>query len=114
MKIPKSFKLFGTTINVEFNSIELSFNSLLGDCSFCDNKISLSDSYKGSPVPKSTVIDTFYHERTHVILDAMGRHTLSQDEEFVEVFSRLLRQADETAEFEKEEFDLSRLIRDRE
>ncbi|AGO48580.1 hypothetical protein Phi18:3_gp068 [Cellulophaga phage phi18:3] len=103
MKIPKSFNLFATTINVEFDSETLSYNSTLGDCSFCDNKINLSYSYKGNPIPESTIVDTFYHERTHVILDAMGRHELSQDEEFVEVFSRLLRQADETAEFDKRE-----------
>lgn len=103
MKIPKSFKLFATTINVKFDSLRLSNESALGDCSFTDNLITLSNNYKGEEISKSSIIDTFYHEKTHVILDAMGEHELSKNEKFVEVFSRLLRQADDSAQFEPTE-----------
>ena len=99
MKTPKNFKLFATTINVKFDSVRLSNESVLGDCSFIDNLISLCNNYKGEPISESSVIDTFYHEKVHVILDAMGEHELSKNEKFVEVFSRLLRQSEETAKF---------------
>ena len=55
--------------------------------------------YKGEKQSESSMLDTFYHEKVHIILDAMGEHTLSSEEKFVEVFSRLLRQSDESAEF---------------
>lgn len=101
MKIPKSFKVFATTIKVKDDSVRLSNNGALGDCSFTDNQISICSSWRGEEVFESAQIDTFYHEKIHIILDAMGKHELSKDEEFVEVFSRLLRQSDQTAVFEK-------------
>jgi hypothetical protein len=35
----------------------------------------------------------------HIILDAMGEHELSKKAKFVEVFAKLFRQSDESAEF---------------
>ena len=100
MKVPSSFKLFATTINVDFDNTRLSNESVLGECSFTDNLIVLCDNYKGEKVVDSAVIDTFYHEKVHVILDSMGEHRLSKNEKFVEIFSRLLRQSDESAQFD--------------
>ncbi len=97
MKIPKSFKVFATTINVVYNDIRLSYNNILGECSYTDSVIELCGNYKGDTLNEGTVVDTFYHEKIHIILDAMGEHELSKNEKFVEVFSRLLRQSDETA-----------------
>jgi len=99
MKIPKKFKVFASTINIVFDNIGLGFDSCLGSCSFTDSKITLCDTYKGDVITKSVILDTFYHEKIHIILDAMGEHELSKNEKFVEVFSRLLRQSDETSEF---------------
>lgn len=45
------------------------------------------------------IADCFYHEKVHIILDAMHRRELSKDEDFVDVFAKLLRQSDETAEY---------------
>lgn len=98
MKIPKRFQLFATTVNVVFNDAKLSYNSNFGECSYSNAEIILCEKYKGGQLPESTILDTFYHEKVHVILDAMGEHDLSKNEKFVEVFSRLLRQSDETAE----------------
>jgi hypothetical protein len=99
MKIPKKFKVFASTINVGFDNARLSNEGLLGSCSFMDNKISICDEYKGEKISECSTVDTFYHEKIHIILDAMGEHELSQNEKFVEVFARLLRQSDESAEF---------------
>lgn len=99
MKIPKRFKLFSSIINIEYHSDELSNISALGDCSYIDNQIRLCSVYKGSQVTDSSITDTFYHEKVHVILDSMGEHELSKNEKFVEVFSKLLRQSIDTEEF---------------
>lgn len=98
MKIPKSFQLFATTVDVVFDNTKLSYDSNFGECSYSDAKITLCFSYKGEKLPESTILDTFYHEKVHMILDAMGEHEISKNEKFVEVFARLLRQSDETAE----------------
>jgi hypothetical protein len=99
MKIPKKFKVFASTINVEFDNVRLSNEGVLGECSFTDNKIIICSEYKGEKLSKCCTVDTFYHEKVHIILDAMGEHELSKQEKFVEVFARLLRQSDESAEF---------------
>lgn len=99
MKIPKRFKIFASTINVVYDNTRLSYDDAIGDCSFTDCKVSLCNEYKGDKLPLDCVVDTFYHEKVHIILDSMGEHELSKNEQFVEVFARLLRQSDETAEF---------------
>ena len=97
MKIPKEFKLFATTVNIDYDNERLSNDGCLGDCTNTHSKITLCDNYKGEKLSKDTILDTFYHEKIHIILDAMGEHKLSRNEKFVEIFSRLLRQSDETA-----------------
>lgn len=99
MKVPKEFKVFSSTISVEFDSQELSNNNLLGECSHTHQKIRLCDNYKGEELSESSILDTFYHEKVHIVLDAMGEHELSENEKFVEIFSRLLRQTEESAKF---------------
>jgi len=100
MKIPNSFKVFATTISVSIkDNVRLSNQQSLGDCSFSDGQINVCTEYKGDKIPDCTAIDTFYHEKIHIILDAMGEHDLSRNEKFVEVFARLLRQSDETAKY---------------
>ncbi len=103
MKIPKSFKVFASTINVGFDNVRLSNEGVLGDCSFTDGQINVCNEYKGEKISDCCAVDTFYHEKVHIILDAMGEHELSKNEKFVEVFSRLLRQSDDTAEYEPTE-----------
>ena len=99
MNIPRKFKVFASTINVIFDSTRLSNDGILGDCSYIDSKITVCDVYKGDAVSMCAMTDTFYHEKIHIILDAMGEHKLSKNEKFVEVFARLLRQSDESSEF---------------
>lgn len=99
MKIPANFKVFASTVTINYDDTRLSNEGILGDCSFMDSQITLCNNYKGEEVKKDTIIDTFYHEKIHILLDAMGEHELSRNEKFVEVFARLLRQSDESAEF---------------
>ena len=99
-KIPIKFKVFASTIDVVFDNERLSNEGILGDCSFTDNNISICSEYNGEKVTECNTLDTFYHEKVHIILDAMGEHKLSKKEKFVEVFARLLRQSDESSEYE--------------
>lgn len=98
-KIPKKFKLFGTTYNVEFNTEKMNNESSLGFAEYTKALITLTRTYKGEALAGDVVIDTYYHEKVHMILDAMGENDLSSNEKFVEVFSRLLRQLDDTSEY---------------
>lgn len=99
MKIPKSFKLFGTTYNVVFDNEKLNDRGEYGLCDYSKSEITLSDTHGLVKLSEDKIMDTYYHERTHAILDMMNETELSENERFVDVFSKLLRQADETSEF---------------
>ncbi len=99
MKIPKSFKLFGTKINILFDNKRMNNESCLGISEHAKNTITLTEEYKGNELSSDIITDTYYHEKIHTILDAMGETELSKNEKFIEVFSRLLRQSDETSDF---------------
>jgi hypothetical protein len=100
-KIPKSFKLFGTLINVVWNNKRLNDKRVYGLSDYSKSEITLSTTQGTEPLSEGKMIDTFYHEKVHMILDTMGEEELSSNEKFVDIFSKLLRQSDETAEFEE-------------
>ena len=98
MKIPKSYKLFGTTINVVWDNKRLNDKGMYGLSDYGRAEIVLSSVEGLEGLSEDRMLDTFYHERTHSILDAMNEPELGSNEKFVDVFSKLLRQADESAE----------------
>jgi len=102
LRIPKKFKLFSTTINVVFDNRRMEDKKLFGEFDSAMNKITLCDMYAGEEVVAERVSDTFYHEKVHAILDAMNEKDLNNNEKFVDLFAKLLRQSDETAEFEEQ------------
>jgi hypothetical protein len=97
MKIPKSFNLFSQDISVSIK--EKIDGDVLGECYLVDGYIHIAETYKGSSVNEKSMIGTFYHEKVHLILDAMGYHKLSGNEFFVETFAQLLLQSDLTAKY---------------
>lgn len=97
MKIPKSFQLFGTTINVIFDDEKCTDKSLYGESIYSSKKIMLCDNLGIKKLSEDTIMDTFYHEKIHMILDSMSEHELSSNEKFVDIFAKLLRQSDVTA-----------------
>lgn len=99
MRIPNKFKLFGTTYDVVFENENLNDAKSYGDCNYSKSLIRLSTTHGVHSLSKDRILDTFYHERTHAILDMMNERDLSNDEKFVDVFSKLLRQAIETEEY---------------
>lgn len=99
MKIPKRFKLFSTSYNVIFDNKRMNDLDAYGHSDYSTAEIILSTVDGVHELSEDRIIDTFYHERTHAILDAMHEDELSKNEKFVDVFSKLLRQADESSEF---------------
>ena len=99
LKIPKRYKLFGTTYNIVWDDILCNERKAYGLSDYSTTEIALSVTDGGRKLSSDRVMDTWYHEKTHSILDMMGEHELSSNEKFVDVFSKLLRQADESAEF---------------
>jgi hypothetical protein len=53
----------------------------------------------GKAFSDTQVLDSFWHEVTHAILEEMGRHTLNADERFVTEFANRLTKVIQTAEF---------------
>jgi len=53
----------------------------------------------GKAFSDTQVLDAFWHEVTHAILEEMGRHTLNSDERFVTEFANRLTKVVQTAEF---------------
>ena len=99
MRIPKKIKLFGTTYNIMWDNKRLNDRTEYGLCDYSKSEIILSVTHGTEDLSKDKIMDTYYHERTHAILDMMHERDLSSNEKFVDVFSKLLRQADESAEF---------------
>lgn len=113
-KIPSKFKLFATTYNVIWDNKRLNDKQVYGLSDYSKSEITLSTTEGVTELSEDKIIDTFYHERTHAILDMMHERDLSNNEKFVDVFSKLLRQADETAEYVNEHMvniDLSQLMK---
>lgn len=99
MSIPKSFKLFGTTIKIAWDNDLCNHKSQYGESSYSESKITLSEVHGILKLSEDKIMDTFYHEKVHMILDTMNERDLSGNERFVDVFAKLLRQSDETAEY---------------
>lgn len=100
LAIPKRFKLFASTIQVVFDNKRMNDMTNYGLAEYSEHKITLSDVHGVDPLSQDRILDTFYHEKVHMILDSMHERDLSANEKFVDVFAKLLRQSDETAIFE--------------
>ena len=98
-KIPKSFDLFATTISVVWDNEGLNLRGHFGEFSYTKAQIALSTTEGVENLSKDRIMDTFYHEKVHSILDTMNEQELSVNEKFVDVFAKLLRQSDETAKY---------------
>lgn len=97
MRIPKSFKLFASKIDVVFDNQRMNDKDCYGLAEYSNTKITLSDTHGTTLLSEDRIMDTFYHEKVHMILDTMHERELSENEKFVDTFAKLLRQSDETA-----------------
>lgn len=97
--IPSSFRLFGAKINIIWDNQRMNDMKSYGLAEYSALKITLSDQENFTKLSEDKIKDTYYHEKVHMILDSMGEHELSGNEKFVDIFSKLLRQSEETAEY---------------
>jgi hypothetical protein len=85
--IPKSFDLFGTTVNVEYQEMP----DHLGYSDYQNRKIVIDPR-----ITNELKNEVFYHEKTHWLFYKMGSE-LEGDEKFIGMFGDLLYQSDKTA-----------------
>ncbi len=97
--VPTEFKLFGTTINIVFDDKRMNDLKYYGCFDYSNSTITLSYNKGTTPLSIDRIKDTFYHEKVHAILDMMNETELSENEKFVDVFAKLLRQSDETTKY---------------
>lgn len=100
MKVPKMFTLFATKIDVVFDNKLCDRTNAYGWSYHSESKIVLSDMNGANKISDDNIMNTFYHEKVHMILDSMSEHELSKNEKFVDTFAKLLRQSDTTAVYE--------------
>lgn len=96
-KIPKSFKLFNTVVKIVFDNKLMYEKEQYGQFSYGNSKITLANKLGHEDLSNDRVKDCFYHEKVHAILAAMDERDLNENEKFVDIFAKLLRQSDETA-----------------
>ena len=96
MKIPKQFRLFSSVINVVVDNKLMNDAQLYGRCDYSKRLITLCETRNLDPLSDGKKAGTFYHEKVHMILDFMEETELSKNEKFVESFSSLLRESDES------------------
>ncbi len=97
LKVPVRFKLFGTEINIVWDNKRCNDKSIYGEADYSQSQITLSTTNGVDPLSEGKIIDTFYHEKVHIILDTMYEKELSKNEKFVDQFAKLLRQSDESS-----------------
>ena len=103
-KVPSTFTLFGHQYRVEFREDLFEKDCCYG---FTDDDLkkiviqtpkTVTRTYtlheavhtEHMEVTHAVVVETFYHELTHAILDALGKHKLSEDEAFVNMVGKAM------------------------
>ncbi|MGM9531191.1 hypothetical protein [Intestinibacter sp.] len=100
MKIPSKFNVGGVEITVaERDFLE---NQALGNSNFCDGTIFIANSSYSVEQSESSKENTFLHELTHLILQAMGQNELHDDEVFVSSFAGFLCEAIKSFKYDSE------------
>lgn len=85
----KTFQLGAVTWTIKEDNARLDDLGLLGLCDYSKSLISL---YNDEHTNDDAVEQTLYHEALHAMLNALGRHDLSEDEVLVQSLSLLIHQ----------------------
>lgn len=91
--IPKRFMLGGIWIDVEVTEDLVHKDNAFGQANFNDNKIKIQPSVQGLPRSIQDIERTFFHELMHFLCHMAGEYDLRDNEQKIDVFSRLLHQA---------------------
>lgn len=93
-KIPKSFSLFGEEHKVKLVKL-IDRGKSLGEWNPDNNTIKISTTGRSD----DSMEQTYLHELIHAILDHLSYEHLSNDEKFVDTFSKALHQTLKTAKY---------------
>ena len=88
--IPEEYHVGGQTVKVKCVD---TLDGKLGNCCVAAGYVNIANKFNGEIQSETSKINTFFHELTHSILDTMGKSELSEDENFVCVFSSFLSEA---------------------
>jgi hypothetical protein len=88
----KKFTLGAVDWKVKIDNKRLDDLRIMGLCEFPKSLISIHDDIES----RDLIDQTLYHEVIHAILDSIGEHELSDNEDFVQKFAILLHQFEAT------------------
>lgn len=100
IRIPSCYRVGGQDIDVKILS-KLEDNKL-GSVCVAEGIMKIAMTFNGEKQSETSKLNTFNHEWVHTILDAMGRHDLSEDEVFVSTFAGFLTEGMRSCEFKEE------------
>lgn len=105
-EIPSSFQVGGQTLNVSYVD-HLPYDKL-GSCSVCCGTVNIAKHISdGGGQSPSCMMNTFWHEVVHAILDTMSESELSENEKFVCTFSSFLCEAIKSFKYDKNEQEIT-------
>lgn len=96
-KIPTKFSIGGFDYRVE-ETASLRYGEEYGHWNGSKCSILLAKTAGGDELSEERKAQTFFHELTHAVLDAMGEDKLNENEQFIDAFSNLFYQALKTME----------------
>lgn len=117
-RIPKEFTLFGHRYSIVIEDDLFEKENCYGTADDDEKKIRIqkkqivTKSYedgtdkiiKNVPIDitDETIIETYYHEVIHAILDSLGEETLSENEKFVNMMGKAMLEIYLTSKYEEE------------
>ena len=107
MRIPKRFKIFGTTIEVIFREDMVQLNDSLAHAKYRFNEIEIQADTNGVKRKKEQLERSFIHEVIHWMFYEIGDYIvegqkLREDEVLVDLLAGALHQILTTAEYEED------------
>lgn len=96
--VPLAITVGGKTYRTVFMPDLASAHSGCGRAEYDDAIIRLQPCVEGYTMARDAIQECYWHEVVHVILHAMGRRDMRDDEQFVSAFGTLLHQVVKTAD----------------
>ena len=99
LKIPKSFEMIGSTVNVEFEGKRTEENEASGLAIYTENKILLNSQLLDQPIENAQVV--FWHEFFHFVFNAIGHKKNNFNEDLLDQLGGIMTQFFRTVKWSK-------------
>ncbi len=100
LTIPVEFELFGQTVEIIWDKELNNRDNANGLANYRYSRIELQPNTDTIKITDEMIEQTYLHEVTHFILDAIGEDELRSNEKFVDTFSKALHQVLKTSKFD--------------